>query len=40
LLGDSVVIPDLWAENGGLEEPLIPESMSPAVVFDKLVMDL
>jgi hypothetical protein len=33
-LGDSVVIPDLWAENGGFEEPLISESMSPAVVFD------
>jgi hypothetical protein len=39
-LGDRIVVSDLWAENGGLEEPPIPESMSAAVVVDLLVMDL
>src|SRR2546425_2098905 len=39
-LGDSAVVPDLWAEDGGLEESLIPESMGTAVLVDLLVMDL
>jgi hypothetical protein len=38
-ISDTVVVSDLWTENSGLEEPLIPESMSAAFVY-LLVMDL
>ena len=39
-LGDRVEIPDLWPEDGRLEESSIPNSLSSAVIVDLLVMDL